>query len=154
MCLGLTCNWKQKAFWWFLDYTYTLSFLHTFLPILSCQGFLPWPAHHWCQPQKRACRSLTHALPIQSRCESFLTQSVGSASQLGDTDRMGDCKNVFPRKRENPENAISLDENSSFSDLTTSSRFNLFSMRFVVVFFFNFDSLGRTPPSFYFYPHF
>lgn len=49
---------------------------------------------------------------------------------------MGDCKNVFPRKRENPENAISLDENSSFSDLTTSSRFNLFSVRFVFVGFF------------------
>lgn len=123
-----------------------MSFLHTSPPILSYRVFRQGPAHCWCQPQTRACRSLTRALTIQSCCESFVTQSVGPPSQPGDTDRLGDCKNGFPRKPENSGNAVLLDENSSFSDLTTSFRFNLVSMTN----FFHFNSLSRKKKT----PHF
>lgn len=110
-------------FEWFLDYICTMSFPHAFpfCPVVTCTLLMPAP---------KQSLQMFDTCPCLPELLCNLCNSISGLNQPAGGHRLGDCKNMLPRKPENPQNVTLPDEKSSVSDSNTFSRLNLVSMTF------------------------
>lgn len=113
-----------------------MSFPHAFPfgPVVTCTLLMPAP---------KQCLQMFDTCPCHPELLCNLCNSISGLNQPAGGHRLGDCKNMLPRKPENPQNVTLPDEKSS----VVIQILSLDLIWFQWLFFFHFDSLRRKKKS-------